>query len=120
MPKKKVGTGRREGTRDGCRGPRDRQLAGRLGWFRVFRKGQRLTRDSLDAGVHGYRRARLARPRELRRAPPGSALEHREPTPSSDTEFPSLGSGPPPAPAHEAREMGGAGAGPAPLPALIG
>lgn len=101
-------------------GTGDRQLAGPRGWFSGLPEGQRLTRDSQDAGVPVYRRARLARPRELRRAPPARAPEHREPTPPSDSEFPSLCCVFPPAPAHGAREMGGTWAGPAPLPALIG
>lgn len=68
-----------------------RSPAGRpMGMVSGLPEGQRLTRESQDAGVPVYRRARLARPRELRRAPPARAPKQREPTPPSDSEFPSL------------------------------
>lgn len=87
MPKKKVGAGRREGTRDGCRARAIASWPAHGGGFGSSGSLEAHDRESRCRG-HVYRLARLARPRELRRAQPARAPEHREPTPPSDSEFP--------------------------------
>lgn len=94
-------------------GTGDRQLAHGGGFGS---SGRLEAHESQDTGVHVYRYARLARPRELRRAPLARAPEQREPTPPSDSQFPSLRCVSSPPPLTERGKRAGPERGPPPRP----